>query len=90
MLWARVELEAGAITPREAERIISQATRMLAKQGVQPQVAVCHLGLAEISFHIGDHRKTISSLRRARTMFNQMGMTYWMEKADKLATVARL
>lgn len=90
MLQGRVELEAGAISPREAERVLRQATRMLVKQGVRPQVAVCHLGLAEISLYMGDAEKTINNLRKARTMFDEMGMIYWTEKADRLAATARL
>jgi class 3 adenylate cyclase/tetratricopeptide (TPR) repeat protein len=90
MLWGRIEFEAGAITPQEAERVINQATRMLGRQGVQPQVAVGHLSLAEISFHMGNPKKAVSNLRKALALFSQMGMGYWTERAEKLATLAKL
>lgn len=90
MLRGRMELEAGGMTPEEAEKLIRQATNMLRKQGVQPQVAVGHLILAEIAFHTGNIRKASGNLQKALAMFKGMGMNYWTEKAEKLAALVKL
>jgi class 3 adenylate cyclase/tetratricopeptide (TPR) repeat protein len=90
MLWGKVALDGGALTASEAQKAISQATRMFVKQGVQPQVAIARLTLAEVSIYMGNHKKARTNLREARALFDDMGMTYWTEKANKLATFAKL
>lgn len=90
MLGGRIDLEAGTLTAEEAERVIGQATRMLGRQGVQPQVAVGHLCLAEIFFQLGHPEKAFRSLRKALGLFSRMGMVYWVEKAEKLVPTAEL
>jgi tetratricopeptide (TPR) repeat protein len=90
MLRGKVDLEAGAVTPREAEKTISLAARMLATQGVRPQVGIAHLSLAEISFRMENRRKMSANLNKALTLFQEMGMVYWMEKARKLSAIAKL
>ncbi|HAR96572.1 MAG TPA: hypothetical protein DCR97_11520 [Deltaproteobacteria bacterium] len=90
MLRGKVDLEAGAVAPREAERAIGLATRTLAAQGVRPQVGIARLSLAEISFSVGNRRKMSANLHKALALFQEMGMVYWEEKARKLAALARL
>ena len=47
-----------------------------------PLVAHCHLGLGTLSRRTGDPAKAAEHLTTATTMYRQMGMTFWLEKAD--------
>lgn len=90
MLSGRMELDAGTITAPEAEKIISQSIRMLARQGVQPQVGIGRLLLAEIALQTGQMKKLRQELSRALVLFNRMGMAYWTARAEKLSAIALL
>jgi hypothetical protein len=48
---------------------------------MRPLVAHCHLGLDELYRRIGK-REPAQHLTTARTMYREMGMTFWLEQAD--------
>ena len=53
-------------------------------------VAHCHLGLGTLDRRTGDAAKATDHLTTAATMYGEMGMTFWLEKADaELGGVAR-
>jgi len=49
---------------------------------MRPLVAHCHLGLAKL-YHRTDKREQAKEhLTTATTMYREMDMTYWLEKAE--------
>jgi hypothetical protein len=48
---------------------------------MRPLIAHCHLGLGKL-YHRTDKREQAQEhLTTATTMYREMGMTYWLEKA---------
>jgi hypothetical protein len=42
----------------------------------------CHLGLGKLYAHTGKRELAQEHLTAATTMYREMGMTYWLEKAE--------
>jgi tetratricopeptide (TPR) repeat protein len=71
--------------PLEVERARSHYRNALAlaeELGMRPLVAHCHLGLGKLYRRTGDHAKASEHLSTATTMYREMGMAFWLEKAD--------
>ena len=49
---------------------------------MRPLVAHCHAGLAKLYRRTGKQREAQEHLTTATTMYREMGMTYWMERAE--------
>jgi hypothetical protein len=45
-------------------------------------VAHCHLGLSKLYRRTGQREQAQEHLATATTMYREMGMTYWLEKAE--------
>ena len=52
---------------------------------MRPLVAHCHLGLGKLYASTGKHQQAHEHLTAATTMYREMGMTYWLEKAEAAA-----
>jgi hypothetical protein len=50
---------------------------------MRPLVAHCHLGLGKLYRYMSDHAKAAEHLSTAATMYREMGMGFWLEKADE-------
>jgi hypothetical protein len=50
---------------------------------MRPLVAHCHLGLAELYGRTGQRAQVQDHLTTARTMYREMGMTYWLERLER-------
>jgi tetratricopeptide (TPR) repeat protein len=50
--------------------------------GMRPLVAHCHLGLGKLYRHTGQREQAHEHLATATTMYHEMGMPYWLEKAE--------
>jgi class 3 adenylate cyclase/tetratricopeptide (TPR) repeat protein len=50
--------------------------------GMRPLVAHCHLGLGKLHRHTDKREQAQGHLTTATTMYREMGMTYWLEKAE--------
>jgi class 3 adenylate cyclase/tetratricopeptide (TPR) repeat protein len=50
--------------------------------GMRPLVAHCHLGLGKLYLRTGKREQAQEHLTTAATMYREMGMTYWLEKAE--------
>ena len=56
--------------------------------GMRPHVAHCQLGLGKLYRRTGVHEQARGHLATATTMYREMGMTYWLEKAEaEMATL---
>ena len=49
---------------------------------MRPLVAHCHLGLGKLYRRTGNQAKGEDHLATATTMYREMGMTFWLEKAE--------
>jgi hypothetical protein len=52
---------------------------------MRPLVAHCHLGLGTVYRRTGDHAKASEHLTTAATMYREMDMRFWLEKAEASA-----
>ena len=59
-----------------------EALALATELEMRPLVAYCHLGLGTLYRRIGDQAKGDEHLATAITMYREMGMTFWLEKAD--------
>ena len=50
--------------------------------GMRPLAAHCHLGLGKLSRRTGDGVKAQEHLTTAATMYREMDMGFWLEKAE--------
>jgi tetratricopeptide (TPR) repeat protein len=60
-----------------------QARTLAEELGMRPLVAHCHLGLGKLSRRTGKREQVREHLTTATTMYREMGMTYWLEQADR-------
>jgi tetratricopeptide (TPR) repeat protein len=64
-----------------AEAHYGAALTLASELGMRPLVAHCHLGLGKLYRRTGDHAKAEERLTTATTMYRDMDMTFWLEKA---------
>jgi hypothetical protein len=50
--------------------------------GHRALIAHCHLGLGKLYRRTGKREQSQEHLTIATTMYREMGMTYWLEKAE--------
>jgi hypothetical protein len=53
---------------------------------MRPLVAHCHLGLGKLYRRTDKREQAREHITIATTMYREMGMTYWLEKAEAEAT----
>ena len=84
--WAlRLQAEIAAATPPivdVAESRFREAIALATELEMHPLVAHSHLGLGTLYRRTGDRAKAAEHLTTARGMYREMGMTFWLEKAD--------
>ena len=49
---------------------------------MRPLVGHCHLGLGKLRVRAGKRSEAEEHFTAAATMYREMGMTYWLEKAE--------
>src|SRR5215467_7645361 len=59
-----------------------QALALAEPRGMRPLIAHCHLGLGKLYRRTGQREQAQEHLTTATTMYREMGMTYWLEKAE--------
>jgi hypothetical protein len=50
--------------------------------GMRPLAAHCHLGLGTLYRRTGKREEAHQHLTTATTMYREMGMNFWLEKAE--------
>jgi DNA-binding SARP family transcriptional activator/tetratricopeptide (TPR) repeat protein len=58
------------------------ALALAESRGMRPLVAHCHLGLGKLCRRTDKREQAQEHLTTATTMYREMGMTYWLEKAE--------
>ncbi len=73
----------GAITHDrgDAEDWYRRASTLADAIGAKTELAHCHAGLAKLFRRGGKHQQANEHFMTATTMYRDMGMTYWLEKA---------
>jgi tetratricopeptide (TPR) repeat protein len=66
-----------------AEVRYREAHDLAAPRGMRPLVAHCHLGLGTLSSRTGKREEAHKHLAAATTMYREMEMMYWLEKARR-------
>jgi hypothetical protein len=64
-----------------AEAHYASSTALAVELGMRPLVAHCHLSLGKLYRRVGDRRGT-QELTTAMSLFHEMGMRFWLEKAE--------
>ena len=59
-----------------------QAMALAEPRGMRPLVAHCHLGLGKLYRRTGNGAKAREHLATATTMYREMDMRFWLEKAE--------
>ena len=59
-----------------------QALVLAEPRGMRPLVAHCHLGLGKLYRRTGKREQAQEHLTTATTMYREMGMRFWLEKAE--------
>jgi DNA-binding SARP family transcriptional activator len=62
------------------------ALGMTEELGMRPLMAQCHLGLGRLGRRAGQQEPAERHLTAASAMFREMGMSYWLEKAEAART----
>jgi len=70
------------IAEEHAERHYGHALEVATELGMRPLIAHCHLGLGKLDRRTGKRDQAREHLTTARTMYREMGMTYWLETAE--------
>ena len=64
------------------ESYYRRALGLATELGMRPLAAHCHLGLGTLNRRTGDETKAKEHLTTAATMYRDMDMRFWLEKAD--------
>jgi len=84
-LWLLGELT-DRLDPHDApaaEAHYDEALALAEPRGMRPLVAHCHLGLAKLHRRTGKRTESDEHFAAATSMYREMGMTYWLEKAQR-------
>ena len=71
-----------------AEGHIRQGISLLEELGILPYSSMGYLWLGEVYAESGRKEEALTNLKKAETMFREMGMDYWLAKAQE--ALARL
>jgi tetratricopeptide (TPR) repeat protein len=77
------EVEASQDGPNVGAAVLLRDALALAEElGMRPLAAHCHLGLGKLYRRTGKREQAQEHLTTALTMYREMGMSYWLEKAE--------
>jgi tetratricopeptide (TPR) repeat protein len=82
-LLAEIASHPGVLDRETAEDHYHQAHALAEELGMRPLVAHCHLGLGKLYRGMAKRQEAHKDLTVATTMYGEMGMTYWLEKAAR-------
>jgi class 3 adenylate cyclase/tetratricopeptide (TPR) repeat protein len=81
-LLAQMAAESNPPDARVAESHHLEALRLATELQMRPLVAHCHLGLGRLYRRTGKREQAEEHLQTATTMYREMDMRFWLEKAD--------
>ncbi len=65
-----------------ARQSFERALALAEELGMRPLAAHCHLGLGKLYRRTDKREQALEHLTTATTMYREMGMMYWLEKAE--------
>jgi len=71
------------VEPKLQVRIGAAALTLATDPGMRPLVAHCHLGFGKLHRRTGDRASALEHLSTAATMYREMEMGFWLEKAEE-------
>jgi hypothetical protein len=81
-LLGEVAVGTGPAVSGNADVHLHAALALAAELGMRPLVAHCHLGLGTMYRRTADHAKASEHLNTATTLYREMDMRFWLEKAE--------
>ena len=83
-LWmlGQVAAEARHTSVDVCAEYYGEAIRSASILGMRPLIAHCRLGLGKLYRRTGKREPAQEHLTTATTMYREMGMTYWLERAE--------
>ena len=69
---------------REAETFYRQSCALADELGMRPLLAHCHFGLGTLYRQLGQQEQARAALSTAVDLFQSMGMTFWLPRAEAL------
>jgi tetratricopeptide (TPR) repeat protein len=81
-LWLSAEIARDTLEGERAEADYRHAIVLGLEIGSRPLVAHCHLGLGKLSRRTGKREQALEHLITATTMYREMDMRFWLEKAE--------
>jgi class 3 adenylate cyclase/tetratricopeptide (TPR) repeat protein len=84
ILLGRILGRAETAQLHKAEEYILQGMKILDELKMKPFYAQGRLFLGELCAHGGQNEKALENLKKAETMFQGMGMDYWLDRTRKL------
>jgi class 3 adenylate cyclase/tetratricopeptide (TPR) repeat protein len=81
-LFAEIAAQANPPDRESAEGHYRRALTRAEELGMRPLAAHCHLGLGKLYRGTGDQAKAEEHLTVATTMYRDMGMMFWLERAE--------
>jgi tetratricopeptide (TPR) repeat protein len=82
-LLGDIATHADRIDAESGEAHYRQSLALAEPRGMRPLVAHCHLGLGKLYFRTDKREQAQEHFTVATTMYREMGMTYWLEKAER-------
>jgi tetratricopeptide (TPR) repeat protein len=74
----------------KAEEYVLQGMKIADELKAKPAYAQGHLFLGELYAHGNQKEKALKNLTKAETMFQEMGMDYWLAQTKKLLEMVRI
>jgi len=81
-LLGAIASHSGPPDAEKADTHYRQALTLAEELGMRPLVAHCHLGLGKLYRRTGQREQAHEHFTIATTMYREMDMTYWLEKAE--------
>jgi tetratricopeptide (TPR) repeat protein len=77
-----IAIHPGVLDDETGEIHYRKALALAEPRGMRPLVAHCHLGLGKLYHRTDKREQAREHLATATAMYREMGMTYWLEKAE--------
>ena len=81
-LLAEIHSHEGGAEVQKAQALYDDAIAVATGLGMRPLVAHCHLGLGKLHKRTGKREQAQKHLTAATTMYGEMGMRFWLDKAE--------
>jgi DNA-binding NtrC family response regulator/tetratricopeptide (TPR) repeat protein len=81
-ILGEIRARANPVETGPPEESYRDALSIADRLGTRPLAAHCHLGLGKLYRRTGKREQAQEHLTTATTMYREMGMTYWLEKAE--------